>query len=197
MPALRSLKVMLAAAIGALALVALWVGVLSPLMDKRAADRIGYGDYALETTEGTTFTSASLPGQVTAVFFGFTHCPDVCPTTLGDMMLWQDELGEAADDLRIVFITIDPERDTLPMLNDYVGWLPGALGATGTPEQVKAAEDAFRNFSQKVPLEGGDYTMDHTSKVMVFDRNGEFADTISYQEDPASAVAKLRVLLTA
>ncbi|MDB6453629.1 SCO family protein [Falsirhodobacter sp. 20TX0035] len=187
------------AALGVVAVVALtglWVGVLSPIFSSRAGDGIGQGEYALDTTEGTTFTAASLKGQATAVFFGFTHCPDVCPTTLGDMMGWQDALGDQAKDLRIVFVTVDPERDTVDLLRDYVGWLPGAIGATGAVDQVRAAEAAFRVFSQKEPLANGDYTMSHTSKVLVFNRSGAFVDAISYQEAPETAVAKLETALS-
>ncbi|QUS36182.1 SCO family protein [Falsirhodobacter algicola] len=192
-----SLRVLAGIAGAALFIAAIWIFVIAPKMNARAADGIGRGEYVLSTTEGTEFTQESLPGQVTAVFFGFTHCPDVCPTTLGDMMGWQERLGDEAQDLRILFVTVDPERDTLPMLSDYVSWLPGAIAATGTPDEVKKAEDAFRVFAQREPLEDGDYTMSHTSKVMLFDRDGEFADTISYQEDEDSAVAKIDALLQA
>jgi len=192
---MRIVQITAAAAVAAAVLVGLWIGVFAPLLTNRAENRIGYGDYTLNATDGTTFTSASLQGQATAVFFGFTHCPDVCPTTLGDIMGWQDALGEQAQDLRIVFVTVDPERDSVDLLRDYVGWLPGAVGLTGEVDQVKAAEGSFRVFSQKEPLEGGDYTVSHTSKVMLFDKAGEFADTISYQEAPDTAVAKLDALL--
>lgn len=192
---MRTIQIIAAATVAAAALVGLWVGVFAPMLADRAVNRIGYGDYTLSSTDGTTFTEASLQGKATVVFFGFTHCPDVCPTTLGDMMGWQAALGERADDLRIVFITVDPERDSVDLLKEYVGWLPGAIGLTGPVDEVKAAEGAFRVFSQKEPLEGGDYTMSHTSKVILFDSAGEFSDTISYQEPQDSALTKLETLL--
>lgn len=194
---MRITRIVAVAAVAIMAVTGLWLFVFAPLLAERSADRIGYGDYTLNATDGTTFTDDSLEGEVTAVFFGFTHCPDVCPTTLGDMMGWQDRLGADAEDLRIVFVTVDPERDSLDLLRDYVGWLPGAIGVTGSVEEVKAAEAAFRAFSQKEALEDGGYTVAHTSKVLLFGPDGEFAETIDYQEDPASAVKKIRDLLPA
>ena len=193
---MRFMQVAAVAMVAAVAVTGLWLGVLSPIFSSRSDGGIGQGEYALDTTDGTTFTAASLKGQPTAVFFGFTHCPDVCPTTLGDMMGWQDALGDQAKDLRILFVTVDPERDSVDLLREYVGWLPGAIGATGAVDQVRAAEAAFRVFSQKEPLENGDYTMSHTSKVLVFDRAGRFVDTISYQEAPDTAVVKLKTALS-
>lgn len=193
MPATSILKIAAAAVVAAAALFAVWTGVAR--LAERNTTGVGQGDYTLTATDGTNFTEDTLKGQPTAVFFGFTHCPDVCPTTLGDLMNWQDDLGEAAQDLRIVFVTVDPERDTLPLLNDYVSWLPGAVGVTGEPDQVRAAVDAFRVYAEKAPLEDGDYTMQHSSKVLLFDRTGTFTQTISYQEDPATAVQKLREIL--
>ena len=173
-----------------------WFGVLAPRMEARNADAIGRGDYRLDSTSGP-FTQATLTGKPSAVFFGFTHCPDVCPTTLGDISLWQEKLGDQAADLRIFFITVDPERDTLEMLDQYVSWLPGAIGVTGPEPQIRSAERAFRAISEKVPLENGDYTMGHTSKLLLFGADGALFDTISYQEATESAVAKLRRLLDA
>ncbi|MDH2327408.1 SCO family protein [Cereibacter sp. SYSU M97828] len=184
------------AAVGAAAAIAIvWLFVL-PIF-ARDTFVMGRGDYALTTTANQPFTQRSLKGAPSAVFFGFTHCPDICPTTLGDISLWQDELGAEAADLRVFFITVDPERDTLALLDQYVSWLPGAVGVAGPEDQIRRAEKAFAAASQKEWLEGGDYTMAHTSKVLLFDRDGAFVDAISYQEDPASAVAKLRLALDA
>ncbi|WP_045389326.1 SCO family protein [Falsirhodobacter sp. alg1] len=173
---------------------ALWF-VLAPRISERADTGLGRGDYVLQSTDGTTFTQSSLEGKPTAVFFGFTHCPDVCPTTLGDMMGWQERLGADAEKLRILFVTVDPERDSLDMLRDYVTWLPNAQALTGTQSDVTKAENAFRVFTRKVELGDGDYTMEHTSKVMLFNTDGTFSEAISYQEDPDSAVAKIRKVL--
>ncbi|WP_199257519.1 SCO family protein [Paracoccus binzhouensis] len=156
---------------------------------------LGRGDYRLVATDGTEFTEATLKGQPSAVFFGFTHCPDVCPTTLGDIAGWQEDLGADAGKLRVFFVTVDPERDTVDALRDYVSWVPGVVGVSGTPEEVAKAVKAFRIYARKVPQEGGEYSMDHSSTMLLFDSNGEYAGLIGYQEDPERAMASLRRLL--
>lgn len=158
-------------------------------------DDLGQGDYRMVMTDGRPFTQEVLQGRPSLVFFGFTHCPDVCPTTLGDIALWQDELGAAADPLRFFMVSVDPLRDTAEALADYVGWLPGAIGVTGTEEESLKAQRAFRVFSRKVPLQGGDYTMDHSSSVLVFDARGRFVTNISYQSPPEVALARIRQAL--
>lgn len=155
----------------------------------------GEGDYRLTTTDGQPFTRDTLKGKPSLVFFGFTHCPDVCPTTLGEIAGWQEDLGPLGVDLRTFFITVDPERDTADILKDYVSWLPGTTGVTGTPAELEKTLKAFRVFARKVPLEGGNYAMDHSGFVMVFDHNGDFSMLINYMENPAEVVAKLRPVM--
>jgi protein SCO1 len=182
--------------IGIAAAFALWRGMISTLDGSMTTD-LGQGDYALTATDGTAFTEASLKGGPSAVFFGFTHCPEVCPTTLGDILTWQEELGADAAGLRIYFVTVDPERDTADMLADYVGWLPGALGVTGPRAEIDKAMAAFRIYAKKIPLEGEEYTMDHSAYVMLFDGQGQFFEPISYGEETVRAVDKLKRLLKA
>ena len=158
---------------------------------------IGRGDYRLVTDNGDPFTEATLRGQPSLVFFGFTHCPDVCPTTIGDIAGWKEDLGDLGRDLRVFLITVDPERDTPEMLRDYVGWIEGGQGVTGTAEEMQNAIRAFRIYASRVPLENGDYTMNHTAYVMLFDADGRFNQIFSYQEDPTQVVAKLRLALGA
>ncbi len=155
-------------------------------------DSMGRGDYRLEMTDGGTFSEATLAGQPSAVFFGFTHCPDVCPTTLGEIGVWQEALGDVAKDLRFYFVTVDPERDTLDLLREYLSWTPGVVGVAGSRPEIDKAIAAFKVYASKVPLSDGSYTMDHTPYVMLFDRNGRFDRVIAYREDSASAEAKLR-----
>ena len=171
-----------------------WVWVAAPMLAQRAELNLGKGDYALTTTGGETFTEATLVGEPSAVFFGFTHCPEVCPTTLGDVAQWQDEL-DADRPLRVFFVTVDPERDTADTLRDYVSWAPGVQGVTGTPEEIAKAIDAFAIFAQKVPLDDGGYTMDHSASVLLFDKNGDFVEPIRYQEEFDMALASIRRLL--
>jgi len=174
----------------------LWVGVIAPRFEARAAADIGRGDYALQITDGGTFTQASLETGPSVVFFGFTHCPEVCPTTLGDILTWQEELGAGEDAFNIYFVTVDSERDTAEILGDYVGWVPGVVGVTGAQEDVDKALSAFKIYAEKVALDDGDYTMDHSASVLLFDEAGRYSDRIAYQEDPAVALDKLRVLLS-
>lgn len=178
----------------ALTLAAL-VYLLWPMLSGQPPDRFGKGDYHLTSTDGAPFTEDTLAGQPSAVFFGFSHCPEVCPTTLGDISVWQEELGPDAAKLRIFFVTVDPERDTLPMLKDYVGWLPHAQGVTGPRAEIDKAIKAFRVIAMKVPLSDGSYTMDHSAYVLLFDDKGKFVEPIGYQEETARAVAKIRRLL--
>ena len=158
-------------------------------------DTLGQGDYALTTTDGGAFTSDNLKGGATAVFFGFTHCPEVCPTTLGDVSMWQEALATDGQALNVYFVTVDPERDTVDTLRDYVSWVPGVTGVSGTPEQVKAAEAAFRIYARQVPLDGGGYTMDHSASVLLFDDQGRFYEPIGYQEGTDRALAKIRRMI--
>ena len=170
-----------------------WVRWVQPMFEKSVALTIGPGDYNLTTTTGEPFTEDTLRGKPSAVFFGFTHCPEVCPTTLGDIATWQEELGEG-NQLRVYFVTVDPERDTIDQLREYVSWAPGVVGVSGTPEEIAKAIAAFRIFARKVPLDNGGYTMDHSANVLLFDKNGQLFEPIGYQEGFDRAVAKIRRL---
>ena len=172
----------------------IWVEVVAPRVMPAATSDLGHGDYTLVTTEGGTFTEASLKGPA-AVFFGFTHCPEVCPTTLGDISAWQQALEEEGrDPLDVYLVTVDPERDTAEVMGDYVSWAPGVVGVTGDPAEVDKAKKAFRVFAQKVPLDGGDYTMDHSAFVLLFDEDGNLFEPIGYGEGFERAMEKLRRL---
>lgn len=195
---LLSIRLLLWALV-ALALVAVvWMQVISPRLarlQEAGTDNLGRGDYQLQATDGSSFTVDSLKGQPSAVFFGFTHCPDVCPTTLGDMAQWQEELGKDGKKLRIFFLTVDPERDNVESLRDYVSWVPGVTGVSGSPEEMAKAIRAFRIYARKVPTEDGGYTMDHSALVLLFDAEGRYSGLIGYQEDPAKAMASLQKLV--
>lgn len=171
-----------------------WVGIISPRMNESVLDSLGRGDYALQTTGGSMFTEDTLTNGPTAVFFGFTHCPDVCPTTLGDILTWQEEYPPSKD-MDVYFVTVDPDRDTTDILEEYVGWLDGAQGVTGSQEEIEKALQAFRIYAARVPLDDGDYTMDHSASVLLFDADGRYTDRIMYQEALPSAVAKLKEVL--
>ncbi|SHJ04828.1 SCO family protein [Wenxinia saemankumensis] len=171
---------------------AFWFGVVRPRYDTDVLGQLGQGEYVLATTDGTPFTAESLDGAPTAVFFGFTHCPEVCPTTLGDIATWngiREDEGQAP--IRTFFITADPERDTPELLADYVGWVDDVTGVTGTPEEMAKAVRAFRVYVAKVPLEDGDYTVDHSAMVLLFDEDGRFVEPISYGEETEVALSKI------
>ena len=172
----------------------LWFAVIAPRFDRSIQSTLGRGDYRLETTDGGDFSEASLQGAPSAVFFGYAHCPDVCPTTLGDIASWKQELGPQAAGLKVYFVTVDPERDTVAMLRDYLSWAEGVTGVTGSRAEVDKALKDFRIFARKVG-EGDSYTMDHTAYVMLFGRDGRFVQTIAYQEPLETALPKLRALL--
>lgn len=156
---------------------------------------LGQGDYQLATAAGAPFSRETLVGKPSMVFFGFTHCPEVCPTSLAEMAAWYEALGEEARDLDAYFITVDPERDTAAVVGDYVSWTGRVTGVTGTPEEVEKATKSWAVYAEKVPLEGGDYTMDHTASVFLVNAEGQFEGTIAYRESTDTALAKLRRLI--
>ena len=150
-------------------------------------------DFRLTDHDSNPVGPEALIGRATMVFFGFTYGPDVCPTTLSDISGWLDELGEDAGLPNVVFITVDPGRDTVEALAEYVGYFhPAIRGWTGEPEQIARAAEGFRATYEKVPTEGGDYTMNHTASVFLFDAEGRFVSTIDYHEQREFAVPKIR-----
>lgn len=152
------------------------------------------GPFTLVGSDGQPFnSSARLEGKPHALFFGFTHCPDVCPTTLARLVRLRQQLGAGERPFEIVFISVDPERDKPEDVGKYAKLFDSpVIGLTGSPAQVKQVERQFGIFSQKVPQPGGDYTVNHSSAVMLFDRNGKFAGTISMEETDPPALAKLK-----
>lgn len=157
--------------------------------------RLG-GPFKLVDGDGNEVTDADLHGQPFAVFFGFTNCPDVCPTSLFELSAWIDSLGEDAERMRFAFVSVDPERDTPERMKLYVGsFSDDILPLTGSTEQVQQVIDAYRVYARKVPLEGGDYTMDHSAFIYLMDANGAYHSHITYGEAPDRAVAKLQELI--
>ena len=154
------------------------------------------GPFSLVTHTGTPISEADLTGSPSALFFGFTHCPEICPTTIYDINAWLDDLGPTGDDLKVYFVTIDPERDTPEVLGDYVtAQSDRVIGISGPPDDVRAMADVWRVYYKEIPLENDDYTMDHTSLIYLLDDDGQYAEMIRYGEAQNSAVAKLQALL--
>jgi protein SCO1/2 len=185
------LIVIAAASAAALGYLYLYPGGAGP-----AAVPIG-GPIHLTDQDGKPFDSASLAGKPYAVFFGFTHCPDACPTTLSEIARAEDEIGPPAKELTTLFVTVDPERDTPAVLKDYISNFGGnTVALSGTPEQVAQVAKEYRVFYKKVPTSDGGYTMDHTAVLYLMDRKGAFRDVIAYSEDHDRYVEKIRKLLT-
>ncbi|MBM3603232.1 MAG: SCO family protein [Alphaproteobacteria bacterium] len=151
--------------------------------------------FALTDQHGDTVEAADWLGQPTMVFFGFTWCPDICPTTLSAISDWLEELGPDADHLNTVLISVDPERDTPEVLGDYLSNFDDRItGLTGTLPQIEQAAADFRATFRKVQSEDN-YTMDHTAGVFLFNADGRFANIIDHHEDPRYAVPKIRRVL--
>lgn len=151
--------------------------------------------FVLVDQKGAEITEAAFRGKPSAVFFGFTHCPEVCPTTLFELDGLLKQMGDEGKDIRAYFVTVDPERDTPEAMNTYVTNVSDRItGITGTPDKIAAMAKSFGIYSKKVPTEGGDYTMDHTASVLLLDSKGDFFGTIAYEENPETALAKLKRL---
>jgi protein SCO1/2 len=151
----------------------------------------------LPDVDGRTRTLADFAGKVTVVFFGYTQCPDVCPTTLTEMAQVRKALGAQGDRLHTVFITVDPERDTPEILKAYVGnFGPGVTALRGTPEQTAAVAKEFKVFYAKSAGKSpGSYTMDHSAASFVFDATGKVRLYVPYGGDPKNLAADLKQLL--
>jgi protein SCO1/2 len=151
------------------------------------------GPFRLIDQDGKPLSDQDLKGRPFLVFFGFINCPDICPTTLFEMSEVLRRLGPDADRVRGLFITIDPERDTPGKLKDYLSSFdPHLIGVTGDPNAIAAAAKAYRVYTKKVPLEGGNYTMDHTTIVYLMDKEGRFVAPFSLKRRPEESAADLR-----
>ena len=151
--------------------------------------------FSLLDQYGAPITEAALDGSPVALFFGFTHCPEVCPTTLYEMTSWLDALGPDGDKIKAFFVTIDPERDTPEILGDYLSSFEDRItGITGDKAAIDELAKAWRVYHKKIPLDDGDYTMDHTASIFLVKPNGDLQGTIAFGESGESASAKLRRL---
>ena len=195
-PRARRLAVpLLAFLIGALALGAAAVLTLAPSGRQITTADIG-GPFALRNQEGRPVTDADFRGSPHLVFFGFTHCPDVCPTTLFQVSEILRTLGDGERKLRALFITVDPERDTPEVLKAYLGSFDERIvGLTGDRGAVEQAVRAYRALARKVPLKDGDYTMEHTTVVYLMGKDGRFIGTFDANRPADQAAADLRRLL--
>jgi protein SCO1 len=171
-----------------------WVHLRNQTTTPKLAE-IG-GPFSLVDHHGKSVTDRDYLGKPTLVFFGFTNCPNVCPSTLLEITDQLKELGPDADRLNVLFITVDPERDTPQQLALYLSSFdPRITGLSGTPENIMAAEKAYHVYAKKVPLEDGGYTMDHTATIAVMNSKGQHVDAMHFQAPSATTRAKLHRLL--
>jgi len=157
------------------------------------------GPFSLQATDGTVVTEKSFPGQLKLVLFGFTHCPDVCPTGLASMSAALDQLGPKATGVQALFISVDPERDTPAVLRDYVSVFPGVIGLSGTAEAVAAAAQAYRVYVARVSPTGGpvepgstDYVVDHTALIYLMAGDGTYLGFFKPGTGPDEMAAALK-----
>ncbi|MDP2119512.1 MAG: SCO family protein [Hoeflea sp.] len=167
-------------------------------------NRIAGGPYGvpfeLVDQTGGPITEAAFRGRPTAIFFGFTHCPEICPTTLYELDGWLKQVDPDGGRIGAYFITVDPERDTPEMLGSYVsGVSDRIIGISGDPDKIEAVVKGFNVYAKKVPVDAkqpdGEYTMDHTASVFLLDAAGRFKGTIAWGENPETAVTKLKNLI--
>ncbi len=154
------------------------------------------GAFSLVDDNSKRFTSRDLLGKPAMIYFGYTFCPEVCPTTLTHMSAWLHALGPEATKLRTVFVTIDPARDTAAKMKEYLsGFDPNIIGLTGTPAEIATIARDYKVYYKKVPIPGGSYTMDHSSFIYLMTAKGKLDGLISYGEPDTKAMAALRRLL--
>jgi protein SCO1/2 len=193
----QRLRIVLWALVGLAALGGILIVLQRPSAstNEAAMATIG-GPFTLTGTDGKPFASSRLNGKPAAIFFGFTNCPDVCPTTLARLVKLRKQLGQGDDALSIVFVTVDPERDGPAEVGSYAGLFNApVIGLTGSTADIDRVKKQFGVFSQKVDQPDGSYSVDHTASVFLMDRNGTFVATLSPEEGDAVALAKIRRLL--
>ena len=156
------------------------------------------GPFKLASSRGGDLSSDELKGTPFLVFFGYTHCPDICPETVSDVSTWLDALGPEGKEMKALFISIDPERDSVASLKDYLSsFSDRIIGLTGTPDEIAQVAKEYRVYYAKHPTKDGDYSMDHSAVIYLMDREGKLAGTLTYDEKREAAIAKLKRLLAA
>ncbi len=154
------------------------------------------GPFVLTAPDGSSVTDKTLAGKPYAIFFGFTRCPDVCPTSLARMARLRKQLGPDGAKFNIVFVSVDPGHDKPADIGNYVALFgTPIIGLTGTEAQLAQIKKGYGVYSAKVPQPGGDYTIDHTAAIYLMTARGEFSSTINAHEPDATALAKLKRLI--
>ncbi|WP_454683209.1 SCO family protein [Ancylobacter moscoviensis] len=189
----RVLLLLAAFVVGAVVIVASALALLPQTPTAVSTQTTIGGPFELTDQDGQKVTQDTFLGAPTLVFFGFTHCPDICPTALFEMSQLFEALGSDSRKVTGLFITVDPERDTPEVMKSYLGsFHPSIQGLSGTPEQVAAVIKAYRAYAKKVPTQGEDYTMDHTAIVYLMGKDGSFVAPFNLKRPPAEAAEDLR-----
>jgi protein SCO1 len=176
-------------------LVVTMVLLLQPQQQQNAGRVPIGGPFKLTSHEGKPFTDADLKGKPFAVFFGFTHCPEVCPTTLYDLTQDLEAMGADSDKMRVAFISVDPAQDTPELMKTYLSSFdPRIVGLTGTDEEIAAVAKEYKIYYRKVPTDSG-YTMDHSATIFLMDSKGDFYGTSNFQETAEIRRKKLQQLI--
>ncbi|MGC4410726.1 SCO family protein [Rhizobium rosettiformans] len=197
---MKTVRVILWAAVVVMAGVLGWLTYSVTQSDQKIAEAPFGVPFELVDQNGQPITEQAFRGKPTALFFGFTHCPEVCPTTLFELDGWLKQVDPDAKGLQAYFVTVDPERDTPEILGRYVSNVTDRVKAiAGEPDKVAEVVKGFRVYAKKIPLDeakpDGDYTMDHTASIFLLDAEGRFKGTIAYGENPDTAVKKLENLM--
>ena len=173
------------------------VGVVELRKRQAAGDAVDIGGpFSMLAHDGRRVTEQDLVGRRSLIVFGFTHCPDVCPTTLLRVASWLDSLGDEGGLIDLYFVTVDPERDTAERMAEYVGYFsPRITGLVGTGAELERMADSYRLYYARIDQKNGDYTMDHTAAVYLMDGEGRFFDAVTMTAGFDEAVAKLRLLI--
>jgi protein SCO1 len=151
------------------------------------------GPFQLTDQNGKAVTDKSLKGKPTLIFFGYTHCPDVCPTSLFEISEVLRAMGKDADKVNAYFISVDPERDTQAAMKDYLSSFdPHLEGLSGDPADIAKVLTSYRVYAKKVPVKDGDYTMDHTALIYLMDHDGHFVSPFNLKRSPEEAAADLK-----
>ncbi|UWU69678.1 SCO family protein [Bradyrhizobium sp. NC92] len=151
------------------------------------------GPFQLTDQNGKAVTDKGLKGKPTLIFFGYTHCPDVCPTSLFEISEVLRALGKDADKVNAIFISVDPERDTPATMKDYLSSFdPHLQGLSGDPAETAKVITSYRVYAKKVPTKDGDYTMDHTALIYLMDRDGRFVSPFNLKRTPEEAAVDLK-----
>ena len=193
---IRRLRLLLWLFVGLVAVLAagLWLRAERTPNARQVAAPVTIGaPFTLTASDGHRFSSASMAGTPYVLFFGFTNCPDVCPTTLARLARLRRALAKGDTAFAILFVTVDPERDTPGELARYAAlFATPIIALTGTAAEIAAVTKSFGIYSKRVAQPGGGYTFDHTATVLLFDRGGQFVATIAPDEGDTAALAKLQ-----